>query len=231
VTTNAVGDATFQATVAAAPAGWVITATATHLATGNTSEFSACRATSGAPALQMTGALSRKWHGAAGAANLPLMLDGNSAVEGRSGGANGEHTVEFSFNRAITNGSVIVTTGQATISGPPAIADNKLTINLSGATDAQVVTLLLRNVTDSSGTAMPDTLVRVAFLFGDTNGDGVVNTADALQTRNRSGQLTDSANYRCDVNVDGIINGADTLIVRGRSGNGVNIAPDSAATE
>ncbi len=49
VTTDASGNAAFQATVAPAPAGSSITATATHLSTGNTSEFSACQiATAGA---------------------------------------------------------------------------------------------------------------------------------------------------------------------------------------
>jgi hypothetical protein len=43
VTTNGSGNATFQTTVARSPVGSSITATATHLATGNTSEFSACR--------------------------------------------------------------------------------------------------------------------------------------------------------------------------------------------
>ena len=42
VTTNGSGNATFQMTVARAAVGSSITATATHLATGNTSEFSAC---------------------------------------------------------------------------------------------------------------------------------------------------------------------------------------------
>ena len=53
---------------------------------------------------------------------------------------------------------------------------------------------------------------------GDTNGDGVVNTGDALQTRNRSGQTTDATNFRSDVNVDGLVNSGDSIIVRSRSG-------------
>ena len=42
VTTDAAGNASFKAKVAAVPAGSSVTATATHLQTMNTSEFSAC---------------------------------------------------------------------------------------------------------------------------------------------------------------------------------------------
>ena len=55
-------------------------------------------------------------------------------------------------------------------------------------------------------------------LVGDTNGDGFVNAADALQTRSRSGQPTDSANFRSDLNTDGAVNSGDTTAVRARSG-------------
>jgi hypothetical protein len=47
----------------------------------------------------------------------------------------------------------------------------------------------------------------------------VVNSADALQTRNRSGQTTDATNFRSDLNIDGAINRGDALVVRSRSGN------------
>ena len=55
-------------------------------------------------------------------------------------------------------------------------------------------------------------------LVGDTNGDGFVNLGDALQTRNRSGQVTDATNFRSDVNADGFVNSGDTTAVRARSG-------------
>jgi len=55
-------------------------------------------------------------------------------------------------------------------------------------------------------------------LVGDTNGDGLVNSGDALQTRNRSGQATDASNFRSDVNVDGVVNSGATTVVRVRSG-------------
>ena len=45
-----------------------------------------------------------------------------------------------------------------------------------------------------------------------------VNSGDAIQTRNRSGQLTDANNFRSDVNTDGTVNSGDSFIVRSKSG-------------
>lgn len=52
VTTDSAGNAPFQATVAAALTGSSITATATHLSSGNTSEFSACQIATGGPSIK-----------------------------------------------------------------------------------------------------------------------------------------------------------------------------------
>ncbi len=58
----------------------------------------------------------------------------------------------------------------------------------------------------------------MSVLVGDTNGDRIVNSGDALQTRNRSGQATDTTNFRSDVNTDGFVNSGDSTVVRSRSG-------------
>jgi hypothetical protein len=56
-------------------------------------------------------------------------------------------------------------------------------------------------------------------LVGDTNADRVVNSGDALQTRNRSGGAASSTNFRSDVNADGAVNSGDTSIIRTHSGD------------
>jgi hypothetical protein len=68
---------------------------------------------------------------------------------------------------------------------------------------------------------LPNTAVPISTLIGDVNGDRVVNSGDALQTRSRSGQATGAANFRSDMNGDGFINSGDTLVVRSRSGAGL----------
>ncbi|MDQ6623308.1 MAG: dockerin type I domain-containing protein, partial [Verrucomicrobiota bacterium] len=66
--------------------------------------------------------------------------------------------------------------------------------------------------------ATVDLSVQMAVLVGDSNGDGAVNSGDALQTRIRSGQSTSSANFRSDFNEDGLVNCGDATLVRARSG-------------
>lgn len=96
-----------------------------------------------------------------------------------------------------------------------------MTVNLSGVSDIQKVTVTLSGVTDILAQVLPDTAVSLNLLAGDTNGDKTVNVSDSLQTRGRAGQPTDATNFRSDVNAEGNVNAGDTLIVRGRSGNSV----------
>ena len=88
-----------------------------------------------------------------------------------------------------------------------------MTIPLTNVANAQTINVTLNNVNGSTNMTIP---MRV--LIGDTNGDGFVNSGDAQQTRNRSGQTTDATNFRSDVDADGFINSGDTTIVRARSG-------------
>lgn len=71
----------------------------------------------------------------------------------------------------------------------------------------------------SDGTNKTDAAIPMGVLLADSNGDGFVNSGDAQQTRNRSGQITDAINFRSDYNLDGTINSGDTIVVRSRSGD------------
>jgi hypothetical protein len=171
---------------------------------------------SGTSSLQLTAAVSRKLHGAAGEFDIPLLLINEPGVECRSSGA--AHTLVFTFNNSVVSGNASVTTGTGSVSGSPTFATNTMTVNLTGVANAQTVTLTLSNVIDSFAQVLPDTVVDSGFLIGDTNGDRSVNSGDTLQTRNRSGQATAAANFRSDVNADGFVNSGDTTVVRARSG-------------
>ncbi|MDQ6766152.1 MAG: dockerin type I domain-containing protein [Verrucomicrobiota bacterium] len=180
----------------------------------NTSDFILARYTFGS--VQLTGAASRKTHGTAGTFDLPLPLTGTPGVECRSGSSD---TLVFTFNNQIASGNVSTVSGTATIANAATYSGNTLTVNLTGVGDAQTVMLTLSNVTDTAGHVLPSTNFQISFLRGDTNGDRIVNSGDALQTRNRSGQATDATNFRSDVNLDGFVNSGDVLLVRNGSGN------------
>ncbi|MDQ6623822.1 MAG: dockerin type I domain-containing protein [Verrucomicrobiota bacterium] len=87
-------------------------------------------------------------------------------------------------------------------------------------TNLQHFAVTLSNVQDTSGNTFSSVVGRMDVLIGDTNGDRTVNSGDAQQTRNRSGQATDASNFRSDVNTDGNVNSGDAIIVRARSGTG-----------
>jgi hypothetical protein len=171
------------------------------------------------PPLQLTTAVSRKTHGAAGTFDINLPLGGTPGVECRSGGAGGNHTLVFSFTNNITSGSVIVaTTGTASLSGTPLFSGNTMTVNLTNVTNAQRLTIYLSNVTDNFAQVLPDTAVNMGVLLGDTNGNGSVSSSDVAQTKAQSGQPVTGSNFREDVNANGTISSTDVAIVKSEVG-------------
>jgi hypothetical protein len=60
--------------------------------------------------------------------------------------------------------------------------------------------------------------VKIGYLVGDTNRDGVVNVGNTVQVRNHAGETVGSSNFQYDLNLDGAINVGDTVIVRSLSG-------------
>ncbi|MDQ6655915.1 MAG: dockerin type I repeat-containing protein, partial [Verrucomicrobiota bacterium] len=169
--------------------------------------------------LQLTSAFSRKTHTGAGNFDVSLPLSGTPGVESRSGGANGNHTLIFAFANNVVSGTATVLSGTGSMAGNPTFSGNLMTVNVTGVSDAQTIAVKLSNVTDEFSQTLPDTNVSVSFLLGDTNGDGVVNVGDAIQTRNRSGQAVDNTNFRSDVNTDGFVNTGDSTVVRSHSGD------------
>ena len=105
-----------------------------------------------------------------------------------------------------------------TMAGGPAISPDgrTVTLNLTNVTNAQTIAITLSGV--SNGTSTNDVTAQMSLLLGDTNADRVVNSGDALQTRNRSGGSASSTNFRSDVNTDGVVNSGDATIVRAHSG-------------
>ena len=67
--------------------------------------------------LLVTGAVSRKTHGAAGTFDVPLPLSGEPGVECRSSGGN--HTMVITFDNNVVSGNATVTSGVGTVSGNP----------------------------------------------------------------------------------------------------------------
>ena len=162
-------------------------------------------------------AVSRKMHGGAGAFDINLPLSGPVGIECRSGGVTNDYQVVVTFASPVTVGTAALSAGTGSVANASGSGTNTITVNLTGVTNAQTITLGLNCVDDGLGKS-GNLAVSMGVLLADTNSDRSVNAGDAIQTRNRSGQTIDGSNFRSDVNVDGSFNSGDTIFVRARSG-------------
>ena len=96
-----------------------------------------------------------------------------------------------------------------------------MTVNLTGVTDVQLLTVTLSGVTDIFAQVLPNTPVSAKFLIGDTNANSSVSAADVGQTKAQSGITVTIANFREDVTPNGTINAADIGLVKASSGHSV----------
>lgn len=162
----------------------------------------------------INGVVSRQTHGGTTDFDINLPLTGSPGVECRSGGAEGNYRLVFTFADAVPDVTPIVSQGTATVSGSgPGRNPQEYLVDLTGVTNKQTIEITLPGAGNTSVSVL------MAVLLGDTNADRAVNSGDAQQTRNRSGQSTSQTNFRSDVNTDGAINSGDAFIVRGNSGN------------
>jgi predicted outer membrane repeat protein len=160
-------------------------------------------------------AASRKTHGGSGIFDIDLPLAGNFGIECRSGQTAGNHKliVEFASPIGLTGASL--TSGVGHIDSVD-VNGSRVSINLSGVTNAERITVRLSGVDD--GVHSADSNITMAVLSGDTNADGFVNSADIAQTKSQSGQGVNYFNFREDVTVDGGINSADIALTKSKSG-------------
>lgn len=170
----------------------------------------------------LSSVVSRKTHTNVGAYDVPLPTIGTPAVESRTGGPDGNHSLVFTFAQPLTSvGSATLTTGSGSVagSGIDPVDAHRYLVDLGGVTDAQRIVVTLSNISDSAGNSSPTVQVTMDVLAGDTSADRTTNAGDALQVRSRAGQMMDATNCRYDVNADGAINSGDAIFVKNRSGN------------
>jgi alpha-tubulin suppressor-like RCC1 family protein len=162
---------------------------------------------------------SRKTHGIAGVFDLPLdttqAIGALVTVESRAVGTG--HLIVFQFT------SPVATTGAATAvnsaGNPVGIGSvtrlgNEVLVALAGTSDNSRVKITLNG---TNGTV--NSSASLGFLLGDGNNSRSVDATDLSSVKARSGQVTDSTNYRYDVSATGTINVSDILAVKARAGS------------
>src|SRR5437016_1576603 len=160
-------------------------------------------------------AFSRKTHGGAGTFDVPLPLSGNVGIECRSGGATSDYQMIINFATTVTVGSASVTSGTASVTSF-SVSGSQVTVNLTGVTNVQRITVTLFNVND--GTHMGNVPVSMGVLVGDVNGNAAVNASDVSLTKSQVGQPVAGSNFREDVNANGTISSTDVAQVKAKVG-------------
>ena len=140
--------------------------------------------------LLLTGAVSRKTHGAAGTFDIALPLSGEPGVECR--GTDGNYTLVFTFDNNLISGNATVIAGTGSVAGSPTFSANTMTVNLTGVTNAQKISVKLTGVTDTQAQTLADTTVSMNMLSGDSTGNKTVNASDISQIKGQSGATRDS---------------------------------------
>ncbi len=173
----------------------------------------------------LTSVVSRKTHTGVGDFDVDLPLIGTRGVECRTGGANGDFKLVFTFQNNLTSvTSASVTshdpaTGTGTVSSSmigPGL--NQYTVNLTNVSNIQYITVTLANVQDSMGNFSASVPATMGVLLGDTSGNGSTNSTDVSQTKLNSGRAADSDTFRTDVTLNGVINSTDVTTVKAGSG-------------
>jgi hypothetical protein len=178
------------------------------------------------PPVQLFRVVSRKTHGQAGPFDIVVISPGLESpefrgVECRSGGVSGNHTLIFTFTNTLTSvGGASVSKGIGSVSSSNIGSSDRhnYIVNLTGVTNAQVITVSLSNVTDSAGNSSSAVEAPMEILLGDTTSDRAVNSSDISQTKSKSGQVVTSVNFRQDVTVNSSINSSDISLVKSKSG-------------
>ena len=171
------------------------------------------------PLLNLTSVVSRKTHGSAG--TFDVDLTNGSGIECRSGGANNNYTLVFTFSTPITTCGVA---SIGSVSGGP--NSNQCTVQLSSVPNGQHTTVQLTGVTDGNGNT-GNFSATMGLLIGDTNADTLVNSGDISQTKSQSGNAVTISNFREDINLDGFINSADISLVKAHSGTALSSTSSS----
>ncbi len=170
--------------------------------------------------LALTGAVSRKAHGAAG--SFDVVIDTGKTIaqaittEPRMMGAG--HVIVFTFNRPVTQpGTATVVDAASIVIGNIASVSaqgSEVTVTITGIPDKQRAAITLSNVNGVAGNHM----VAIGFLVGDVTNNGAVNAGDIAATKARVNQLVSTTTLRYDLNSSGTITPQDVSMVKARAG-------------
>ena len=118
-----------------------------------------------------------------------MPLTGNPRIECRSGSANGDDTLVFTFSNPVTNvDGAGVTSGTGSVSSSQRGSDaHQYNVSLTGVANAQKITVTLTDVSDSAGNSSEAVSASMVVLIGDVNANGIISNSDVSATKAQVG--------------------------------------------
>ena len=160
-------------------------------------------------------AVSRKTHSGVGDFDVNLLVPPSPppgvGVECRTGGASHNFKMVIGFAVPVTvdgNPQAQVVSGTGTVSNVT-VNGAVVTVDLTGVTNAQKITLRLFSV--NNGTNAGNVDIPMGVLLGDTTGNGMTNSSDVSETKAQSGTAATQSNFRDDVSLNGLVNSTRRL--------------------
>ena len=163
----------------------------------------------GPPPAAVTRVMSRKTHDAAGVFDLPLsLISTDPTTEPRLGPA---QTMVFQFDKPVVGGMAAVTEGISVVD-TVTFTGNEMTVNLTGVSNQQYVTVAISNVVAADGGTGGSGTARIGYLAGDVSQNRVVTLADVGLVNAELAQPVTVSNYLKDINASGSLTVADKAI-------------------
>jgi hypothetical protein len=147
---------------------------------------------------------------------VSLPLFGPPGIECRTSGGTNDYQVLLDFPVAVTFSGASVTSGAGSISGSSGSGTTGVTVNLTGVTTGQRITVTLFGAND--GTNTNDVAVRMGILWGDVTGNGTVTNTDVSSVKAQVGAPVTGPNFRNDLNGNGAITNTDVAAVKAQVG-------------
>ena len=98
----------------------------------------------------------------------------------------------MNFTNPVTYTTAALNDGTGVVASDSGSGTNQITLNLTGVTDVQRITMALYGATDTVTLNSGDVGLRMGVLIGDTTDNGsVANASDVAQTKAESGSVDD----------------------------------------
>ncbi len=182
------------------------------------------------------GGQSVQAQGVSGSFSKTIWPVATTVIEGRKGATAGSYSLVLSFSAPVSSGitgTLKSQTGGTAVGTVKSVSYDStgevVTVALSGVGNAQALIVHLAGITPTGSTPAVNGTVDIPFnvLWGDVNGDNVVNNLDASIVKNFHASLLTSANAMYDINCDGKIDASDDALVSAAAGTALGAQTDT----